>query len=188
MRQEASKDKRVRLYEFDDPVINDVILELTGTIEAEKNKKQRNAKWLKIFVALGTLLLTAIFEYFWIMPIKKDGFIPDLFMVIFPVVSAFLGYAMANFILVYSGEERNLFYKAFQWANENRFFYTYRGKVQEILSEDGYWTYAVVGNYLWRLKNGEWTLNEDDAKEVQILLIDSFSDEMQFEGVFLRDI
>ena len=89
MRQEASKDKRVRLYEFDDPVINDVILELTGTIEAEKNKKQRNAKWLKIFVALGTLLLTAIFEYFWIMPIKKDGFIPDLFMVIFPVVCHF---------------------------------------------------------------------------------------------------
>ena len=90
MRQEASKDKRVQLYEFDDPVINDVILELTGTIEAERNRKQRNAKWIKSFVVLGTLLLTAIFEYFWIIPIKKDGFIPDLFMIIFPVVSAFL--------------------------------------------------------------------------------------------------
>lgn len=60
--------------------------------------------------------------------------------------------------------------------------------MQDILSEDGYWTYAVIGNYLWRLKSGKWILNEEDVKEVQILLIDSFSDEMQFEGIFLRDI
>lgn len=186
MKQGPSKDIRVQLYEFDDPVLNDVINRMEETIEQEKIQRQKRIKYIKIVATVVTFLFIAVMEYFLIMPIKKDGFIADLCMVIFPLLGAFFGYAMANYIIVFSSTEMQLFYSSFRWAKENQYYYTFTGILQDILRKEHYWSYIVVESFLWRMRNDDSLLEDMRGKEVKMLLIDSFDDDMNFEGLHME--
>ena len=185
MQQKEFHDKRVYKYQFDDPEINDILDKLSKSMVIEKESYQKSVKQTKILVAVAAGLLITLFEYLLLRGVWTQSMPLKIAMILLPVFAIFLGYQASKLYLLVTGEERNMFYKAYHWATENRFYYVYEGCIEKILRKEKYWSYIVAGNYLWRVRNSAYYLEDMIEKDVKLVLIGSFSDDMMYECLYV---
>lgn len=185
MHQKEIHDKRVYKYQFDDPEINDILDKLSESMVMEKENYQKSIKKTKIMVAVAAGLLITLFEYLLLRGVWTQSMSLKIAMILLPIFAIFLTYQASKLYLMVIGEERNMFYKAYQWATENKFYYIYESCIEKILRKEKYWSYIVAGNYLWRVKNSIFNLEDMVEKDVKLVLIGSYSEDMMYECVYV---
>jgi len=185
MQKKEFQDKRVYKYQFNDPEINEVLDKLSESMILEKENYQKSINQTKIAVAVAAGLLIVLFEYLLLKGVWTQSIPLKISMILLPLFAVFLGYQATKLYLLATGEERNMFYKAYHWATENKFYYIYEGCIEKILRKEKYWSYIVAGNYLWRVRNSTFSLEDMIEKDVKLVLIGSFSEDMMYECVYV---
>ena len=185
MQQKENHDNRVYKYHFDDSEINEVLEKLSESMVLEKENYQKSVNQTKIMVAVAAGLLITLFEYLLLRGVWTQSMPLQVAMILLPIFAIFLAYQASKLYLMVTGEERNMFYKAYHWATENMFYYIYEGCIEKILRKEKYWSYIVAGNYLWRVRNSTFSLEDMIEKDVKLVLIGSFSEDMMYECVYV---
>jgi len=185
MQQNEFTDRRVYKYDFCDPEINKIIDQISEEMNMEKEQYEKTVKQTKIIVTIAAVLLVILLEYL----IFRDGWgvspVLTIVMILTPLLAGFIGYMGSKLYLLITGEGICMLQRAFHWAMEDKRFYIYEGIIQDILQIEKHWSYIVAGNYLWRVKNGKYSLENLIDKEVKLILTDSYSEDMTYECIYV---